>query len=704
MQDIIHAPDFLLLQEVGGLGKADASVVQTFPIWAGRIKYTCFHVDTAQGFRQACILVKHPFTDCIHSSVALKVGLVVQLRPKSQRPIFLLTSHFPHGKRADAKDVWSQGIKEVSNLLQQCSPEDLVLYSTDLNQDYTLHYDSFPEMPHFRTVIAQNDLRMQPFEGDTWFARGCSSKIDFFFCRGLGVDFSIQNRADLRLGLPSDHNALILGAKGKEPFLRPSYRKTLCGRWDVDEGRAELAALEHVKSGFDLSVLDHIRSVSTVKPPSLRYVDPPDVKALIDRRKSSTSEEERSRMVLQIHEARRQAKEDHKTNLLELARQGDRRVIGYLKRSSSASATDAGFLQRAGGSLQAQAAMSEHYRTKYTTDDPTPIDPAIQSLFAYHCQGTLVSITCEEIMRHLNKLDARTCTGEDGVPYSLLKSVLRTDLRDEFCQFFNDILRRGKVPDEWKCGRISFIPKTKLPAKPSDLRPICLTSTVAKLFGRILIHRMRKFLPACHALQLGCQPGRQAMDGINTVRAAISVSHRSGRPLCCAKLDIKAAFDSLSHRAITQYLKQGAPNLESLALWDLLHQNEVLLEVGGHSWRQLLTQGILQGTSYSAELFSRVIAWSLAPAISQLQTSAPIMVGGVSFPPMLMYADDILLLGVDPADLQARLRLVQANLATIGLHLNLNKCSTLQGPGGSKLGSGVFDHAAPSPARKRLSS
>ena len=57
-------------------------------------------------------------------------------------------------------------------------------------------------------------------------------------------------------------------------------------------------------------------------------------------------------------------------------------------------------------------------------------------------------------MRHLNKLDARTCTGEDGVPYSLLKSILRTDLRDEFCQFFSDILRSGKVPDEWKCGRL----------------------------------------------------------------------------------------------------------------------------------------------------------------------------------------------------------------------------------------------------------
>ena len=109
-------------------------------------------------------------------------------------------------------------------------------------------------------------------------------------------------------------------------------------------------------------------------------------------------------MVLQIHEARRQAKEDHKTNLLELARQGDRRVIGHLKRSSSASATDAGFLQRAGGSLEAQTSVSEHYRSKYTATDPTPLEPAIRSLFAHHSEGALVPITCEEIMKHLNNL------------------------------------------------------------------------------------------------------------------------------------------------------------------------------------------------------------------------------------------------------------------------------------------------------------
>ena len=85
------------------------------------------------------------------------------------------------------------------------------------------------------------------------------------------------------------------------------------------------------------------------------------------------------------------------------------------------------------------------------------------------------------------------------------------------------------------------------------------------------------------------------MDGVSTVKAAIAISNRACSPLCFAKLDITAPFDSLSHRAVVKYLLQGSPNLESLALWDLLISNEIILEVGGESWRQTLQQGILRG-------------------------------------------------------------------------------------------------------------
>ena len=56
------------------------------------------------------------------------------------------------------------------------------------------------------------------------------------------------------------------------------------------------------------------------------------------------------------------------------------------------------------------------------------------------------------------------------------------------------------------------------------------------------------------------------------------------------------------------------------------------------------------------------------------------------FSPMLIYADDILLIGNHGADLQYRLRLVQRTLDVIGLHLNLNKCSILQGHEGERYG------------------
>ena len=68
---------------------------------------------------------------------------------------------------------------------------------------------------------------------------------------------------------------------------------------------------------------------------------------LIDLRKQASDPVERARLVGCIHEARKAAKEEHKTMLLRTAQQGDRRVISFLKRSSAASATDAGFLQRA---------------------------------------------------------------------------------------------------------------------------------------------------------------------------------------------------------------------------------------------------------------------------------------------------------------------------------------------------------------------
>ena len=48
---------------------------------------------------------------------------------------------------------------------------------------------------------------------------------------------------------------------------------------------------------FDLQTLSSLRQARVVKPPSLRYKDPPEVTRLIALRKHATDASERSRLV-----------------------------------------------------------------------------------------------------------------------------------------------------------------------------------------------------------------------------------------------------------------------------------------------------------------------------------------------------------------------------------------------------------------------
>ena len=85
--------------------------------------------------------------------------------------------------------------------------------------------------------------------------------------------------------------------------------------------------------------------------------------------------------------------------------------------------------------------------------------PLIRALKTHHSTAAYTPISCGEIVRHLNKLDARTCTGEDGIPNSLLKTVMRSDLRFQFCQTLCSLRSAKRV----EIGRVSFIPKSKTP-------------------------------------------------------------------------------------------------------------------------------------------------------------------------------------------------------------------------------------------------
>ena len=143
------------------------------------------------------------------------------------------------------------------------------------------------------------------------------------------------------------------------------------------------------------------------------------------------------------------------------------------------------------------------------------------------------------------------------------------------------------------------------------------------------------------------------------------------------KLDISQAFDTLSHHAIVRFLLETDNCAEASVLWNLCCDTSVDLQLGATRWSQQLGRGILQGTSFSADVFSRILDFFVSEIVDKWKLSEHKAFRQLHLSHLLLYADDILVLGSSAADLQAKLHDLQHILSAIGLHINTAKSCVL---------------------------
>ncbi|KAG0419935.1 hypothetical protein HPB47_003783 [Ixodes persulcatus] len=112
---------------------------------------------------------------------------------------------------------------------------------------------------------------------------------------------------------------------------------------------------------------------------------------------------------------------------------------------------------------------------------------------------------------------------------------------------------RGLTPDSWKAADIRFIPKPKKELKLENLRPISLTSCLGKAFERVINSRVMKYLDKEQLLpntQFGFRPHTSTQDILLWIYKDILENPRSGQTRCLLALDLKGAFDNVSHESI----------------------------------------------------------------------------------------------------------------------------------------------------------
>ena len=90
-----------------------------------------------------------------------------------------------------------------------------------------------------------------------------------------------------------------------------------------------------------------------------------------------------------------------------------------------------------------------------------------------------IEVSVEEVREYLNGLDASKAGGSDGIPARLLKQCSE-QIAPSLCAIFNNSLRSGRIPREWKSAEITSIHKKESKEPADNYRPISLLAIVSK--------------------------------------------------------------------------------------------------------------------------------------------------------------------------------------------------------------------------------
>jgi len=103
-------------------------------------------------------------------------------------------------------------------------------------------------------------------------------------------------------------------------------------------------------------------------------------------------------------------------------------------------------------------------------------------------------VKVEEVQTRLSKIKLTKAVRPDNVPHNILKE-LATSLAPPVTSIFNNSVRQGIVPDQWKLTRITPIPKLYPPVNiESDLRPIAVTNSLAKIAEKFVSRHFMSIL------------------------------------------------------------------------------------------------------------------------------------------------------------------------------------------------------------------
>ena len=314
----------------------------------------------------------------------------------------------------------------------------------------------------------------------------------------------------------------------------------------------------------------------------------------------------------------------------------------------------------------------EYAKTLYTVLGQEPLPEPLEI-----CPQNYSFFTKEMVRKAIDKMKTKRAYDHEGLvaEHFINAKDIITGL---ITVMFNRALNEG-FPDTWSLSTIIPIFKSGDPMIPGNYRTIMIGHTLAKLYASILEQQLSRWAEKSGKRatgQAGFRKGFSTIDHIFTLRAIIEEGRAEGRKIYCTFVDFRKAFDTIPRAQMILRLEEMGVPMELiwgiLALYESV-KGQIRTKEGVSEIIQS-TIGVKQGCPLSPTLFGLYID-EMAEYLEK-KGGKGAQLGGTQIP-LLLYADDIVLISDSPEEMQKHLNILRIFALDSGMSVNLGKTKTM---------------------------
>ena len=189
-----------------------------------------------------------------------------------------------------------------------------------------------------------------------------------------------------------------------------------------------------------------------------------------------------------------------------------------------------------------------------------------------------------EIKEIIGKLRTRVAPGLDEIGNKIVKAAPET-ISTTMATIINACLQQGVFPDAWKRARLITLLKgpNRDRSAMSSYRPVCLLSTLGKLFEKVLEVRIQGAANE-DPRQFGFKQGRNTT---NAIEELTKYRESKEKHVVAIMLDISSAFDCIWWPSALMAPKENnCPRDVYKVLQDYFRNREVVLQEGAFNRRR----------------------------------------------------------------------------------------------------------------------